>query len=837
MQQASPASSPRTPPAERVLPPAERILIDAYDAAQVNGLVFVSGNLAPLDQNIFGLRFVAYQQGGEGIEESPRSFELGPHAPDGSYARVSWQPQFDPKLKITLRWSRTGSRTVIGQLSASASVRIAVEAYHPWNRALGIRRDGLTWASYAAQSDRRGVIGEQIHNQKNKPPLRQFLWRADRAGLESANYNDEAALRAMLMKGNKPESQLPALRSATTFEIDPNAPLGFVASIGDDPDAMQKNVETLMQKPVTELMSKAESNYNANRMLSGGVLGDGLEAMVRANLWNRFYSFGHQYEYVAMHRHSERGLRGDVLGWDSLLTTAMTGLTDGASATASLRVLLSGQTPDGRIPLRRYLQSEPVGEPPVLAGRSMPPLGALCALKAYLTTQDLEFLVWAYPRLQQWNDWWLANRGDGQPWRDGNKDGLLEWGFDADAEYGSSGSRTLSNGDKRRMAFDESGFVDRPQWLDMRKPKPDGSAKPTGEVKYNDQTHTLELSSVALNALYAMDTELMISISREIGLTAEGDRWQRRYDEIKRLMNEKLWSEEDGLYLDRHWDGQFSRRISLENFYPLLAGIPDQAKAKRMLTVLLDQRKFSGLQLLPSVARDDAAFVEKASEQTTASMGTGTTATTHAAMNYLLYLGLKRYGFYDEAEGLARQSLHAARAAFERQGEQAASVKGSLFDLFASINGQPIDEPLTPQRASFAGLMFLPAVEELISADPWLGLTIGSLVAPEEARVERVRIAGENLDVVIGPKRTVVRRGDKSEIEFEAPVRLRGYRSTDRTLTFTVETRSEVRALVPPAEGRKVTVSVNDKVLGSTSPGASASFKVKEGLSKVLIVR
>ncbi|MEP7341550.1 MAG: trehalase family glycosidase [Acidobacteriota bacterium] len=834
-------------PAQQSAQLAERVLIGAYDADQVNGLVFVTSNQNPFEQNLFGLRFMAYRQTGD-VEESPRSFDLGPHAPDGSYARVSWQPQFDPKLTITLRWSRVGTRLVIGQLSASANVRVAVEAYRPRSA----ERDGLAWASYAAQSDRRAILGEQMHNQRSKPPLRRFLWRADRAGLEAANYNDQGSLRAMLAKGMQPDAQLPALRSVITFELGPNTPLGFVATIGDDPDAMQKDAETLMQKPVAELMNKAESDFEANRTLSGGALGDSLEAMTRATMWNRFYWPGQRSDYVTMHRHTgsnSPGMRGDALGWDSLLVTAMTGMTNGASATASLRILLAGQTPDGRVPLRRYLQTEPVGEPPVLTGRSMPPLGALCTLKVYTMTQDLSFLAWAYSRLQQWNDWWLADRGDGQAWRDGNKDGLLEWGFDADVEYGAPGTRMLGNADKGRMAFAESGFADRPQWLDTGKAKaaasqtsssvpPTSTAvtapeQPSGEVKYNDRTHTLEFSSVALNSLYALDTELMLTISREIGLTADGERWQRRYDQVKRLMNEKLWSEEDGLYLDRHWDGRFSRRITLENFYPLLAGIPDEAKAKRMLAVLRDQRRFGGLLLLPSVPRDDAAFVEKASEQT------ATTGATHAAMNYLLYLGLKRYGFYDEAEGLARQSLHAARAAYEKQGEgeRSAGATGALFDLFASTSGQPVEQTLAPSRASFAGLMFLPAVEELISADPWLGITIGSLIAPEEARVERVKIADENLDVMIGPKRTVVRRGDKVEIEFEAPIRLRSYRSTDSTLTFVVEAKAEVRALVPPAEGRKVTVSVNDKVLGSTSPGASASFKVKEGLSKVLIVR
>jgi len=827
-QQVNPPSQPAQP--------AERVLIGAYDAAQINGLVFVTGNQNPSEQNFFALRFVTYRQDGE-MEEVARRFEFGPNAPDGSYASVSWQPQFDPKLTITLRWSRVGKRLVVGQVSASASVRIAVEAYRPWNGA----RDGLAWASYTAQPDRHAIFGEQIHNQKNKPPLNRFFWRADHAGVDAANYNDESALRALLTKGGQPTGQWAAAqwagsRSVVTFDLSPKQPLGFTAAVGDDFDAMQGEVESLMQKPVAEFMKKAESDYEVNRGLSGGALGDSLEAMTRATMWNRFYWPGQRYEYVTMHRFSGSGrksLRGDAIGWDSLLTGAMTGLTDGASAAASLRILLSGQTPDGRIPLRRYLQTEPMSEPPVLAGRAMPPLGALCALKVYLATQDLDFLAWSYSRLRQWNDWWMANRGDGQAWRDGNKDGLLEWGFDAELEYGASSARLLTNADRRRMAFAESGFADRPQWLDTDKTTGQPSSAPLPaprEVKYNDQTHTLEFSSVALNSLYALDTELMVSISREIGLTTEGDRWQRRYDETKRLMNEKLWSEEDGMYLDRHWDGQFSRRMSLENFYPLIAGIPDQPRAKRMLATLRNHRKFWGQQLLPSIPRDDPAFVEKASEQTAA------TGATHAAINYLLYLGLKRYGFYEEAEGLARQSLDAARAAFDKPGETN-GPPGVLFDLFASLNGQPIDEALTPQRPAFPGLMFLPALEELISADPWLGLTIGNLGVTEEARIERLKIGSESLDVLIGPKRTVVRRGDKTDIEFEAAVRLRSYHSTDPALTFVVEAKAEVRALVPAVEGRKVTVSVNDKVLGSTTPGASATFKVKAGLSKVLIVR
>ena len=70
-----------------------------------------------------------------------------------------------------------------------------------------------------------------------------------------------------------------------------------------------------------------------------------------------------------------------------------------------------------------------------------------------------------------------------------------------------------------------------------------------------------------MNALYALDTEILMIMAGELGLQTEVDKWRTRYDQIKKNVNEKMWSEEDGLYLNRHWDGRFSRRLSPENFY------------------------------------------------------------------------------------------------------------------------------------------------------------------------------------------------------------------------------------------------------------------------------
>jgi hypothetical protein len=721
-------------------PPAERILIDAYDAAHINGLVFITGQQNAIEQNCFGLRFIASRSGV--IENSPRKFELGRHAPDGSFASVSWQPEFDQKTTITLRWSRASKQIVVGQLTTSANVQLTVETYRPWADA----RDGLAWSSYHEQPDRRTILGEQVHNQKIKAPLNRFLLRTDKAGIEKGGEQSQAS------------------RGSLSVDLSPTAPLGFVAAVGEDFDAMERDADKLLSRPIVELLDKAEKAYQAIGAESGGALGNSFDAITRATMWNRFYSFGQRYEYVAGHRHSGLGLRGDALGWDSLLMSSLTALTDGESATASLRILFSAQTPDGRIPLRRYWQTEPNGEPPVLAGRSMPPLGALAAFKVYLATQDLSFLAWAYPRLQQWNDWWHANRGDGRAWRDGNRDGLLEHGFDSELELGELGLRSLTNSIKQQRALTEA-------------------ALPTSDARFNDLAHTLELSPVALNSLYALDTELMIQISREIGLTAEADRWQRRLEEIKRLVNEHLWSEEDGSYLDRNWDGKFSNRRAPDLLLPLIAGIPEPARAKQLLESSRDWKK---------------QLAEQSAEQ--------------PALSYLVYLGLKRYGFAAEATELARLNLKVA-------GKSSAVVS------------------LNPQTPSLASLLYLPAIEEVLATDAWFGLTFGNQHAAEDARIERVKLAGASLDIIVGPKRTIIRRDGKVELEFEAPVQLRTYRSNERILACVVETKTEVRVTIPAAEGKKITASVDDKVLGSTSLGAAASFKIKEGSHKLLVVK
>ncbi len=809
----------------------DRALIGAYDVH--NGVVFIAN-----ERSFFGLRFLVYRPGAT-VEESPRPSEFGYHAPDGSYAELSMRSRFDEKTPVVLQWSRVNDRAVVGRVTAPSNARVAIEAYRPWS---DLRADA-SWTAFSAQDDRRTIFGEQVSNQKEKPPLRNFLLRTDRAGGGAADYSDAQAMRKTLVReghaqppGQKQEDREVSRFAALSFDFSQNSPansvysIGFVAMVGDDFSAMETEADKLLQKPAAEILAQAEKNYEAAGAASNGAIGDSFEILSRTLGWSRSYLPEKNIEYIAANREAGRNLRSQALGWDTFFTSAIGSLVDSASATSTLRLLLEAQTPDGRVPLRRHLHNVQRDETAVTAGRSMPPVGALCVWKVYLTTQDLGLLAWAYPRLRQWNDWWFTNRGDGQAWRDGNGDGLLEWGYDAELEQGQIGARTLSNAAKQKLAFSESGLDERPQWLasqpliaDTTIPAPQPSPPQNDEAKYNDTARTLEYSTVGLNALYALDTEILMMMARELGMPLEQDKWQLRHEQIRKTINEKLWSEEDGLYLNRHWDGRFSRRLSPENFYPLVAGLADEERAKRMIATLRDPKKFWGTQLLPSISRDDPAFVGK-------SAGRGA---VWAPMNYLIYLGLKRYGYYGEAADLARKNVVITRAALEKGGK--------FHDQYSSLDGRPVgekgDEDSDALKTYFFGLMLWPAIEELVSADPWTGLSFGSVAATEESRVERVSLSGVKFDAILGPKRTVVRRDGKIEVECESPARLRAYRSSDRAIGFVIEAKERTHILVPAAEGRKITVSVDDKVLGSTSVGAAASFKVSAGMHKVLIVK
>ena len=204
-------------------------------------------------------------------------------------------------------------------------------------------------------------------------------------------------------------------------------------------------------------------------------------------------------------------------------------------------------------------------------------------------------------------------------------------------------------------------------------------------------------------------------------------------------MNEVLWSDAAGLYLDELPTGR-SRRVAASNFLPLVAGVPSARQARRMVGVLRDPARFRGDWVLPTISRDDPAFDDQQYWR----------GSIWPPMNYLVLQGLRRYGFDQVASELAWKGAlmflaDCRRTGFCRENFDARSGRGQ---------GRRFQ--------SWGPLFALGAIEEFVDACPWRGLRIGSrlpaLVARDMggdittdtggarasrwARVEGLRVAG-----------------------------------------------------------------------------------------------
>jgi putative isomerase len=347
------------------------------------------------------------------------------------------------------------------------------------------------------------------------------------------------------------------------------------------PDQMCERNRTLSLQPgkIDSILESNARQYAEKRPHIRGLFAGAPETIGNSMFWNTQYVPSLGLEFPTISRRWAKGFGGWVTGeWDCFFGALLTSVEDVTQTSDAIRAILSSQAPNGIVP-------NVDGASGTSPDRSEPPIGAFIVWKTFERNQDRTLLEWAYPRLKKWHEFWFRDRGDGQPWRDGNHDGLLEWGSDKGSGY-SVGGRGFLQGAKW-----ESGMDDSPMWDD---------------VKYNPLTFTMELDDVGLNSLYALDAECLAKIAAILGHEEDSREFSADYDRISKRVREDLWNRQDGIYENRFWNGHFSKSLSPTNFYPMLAGIATQAQAERMVKEhLLNEKEFWGEYVIPTISRSD----------------------------------------------------------------------------------------------------------------------------------------------------------------------------------------------------------------------------------------
>ena len=348
---------------------------------------------------------------------------------------------------------------------------------------------------------------------------------------------------------------------------------------------------------------------------------------------------------------------------------------DGALARANLEAALGCRTDTGMLAALRGGLTDWVD-------RSHPPLGAHAVWSAAEGLGDPSILERAYPVLRDAYRWWWTAR-------DGNGDGVLE--------YGSSPVGDGHFVHTRLAAMDES-FNDNSPVHD--------------ELSFVPATHTLDGADVGLNALLVHEAELLARIAEALGRTDEANELRSGAEAHAARIRDVLWDDERGVFANRRWDGVFVRSLSPMSFAPLFAGVATPAQAERLVTEWLRHpARFGGAYPVAGTPHEDPASLDNEYWR----------GRVWPPLNYIVYHGLRRYGFDVDAAWVAE----AGDAMFRRSWAGRRS-----YENFNQRTGEGGDSPDAEPFYTWGTLLPMLAEEDLLNLDPFDGLCAGSPAPP-----------------------------------------------------------------------------------------------------------
>ncbi len=685
------------------------MLVGPFDPIAWTGLVFCT---APGRGFAFRFAFECNGERFDGYDFLNIVNEVGPCAPDGSYARVAFAGTENRSPTMILEWSRSGAAKCIGRVTMTRPSILEFRAYYPWD-----------WTgSWSAAGGQAKATGSHV-----------AIRGADGQNPE-ALYVTLSHTKSESVIHEKPTVSTEAAEYVLRFSMASDDTVEFIA------DAMRETPSSIVREPpevddgaVGRLLSAAAQRYADKRVAVDGHW-NGLGASITNNLhWMvalkpedgvRYTPAGRRWIFPRLGGGRDHWT---VFCWDAFLNALELIVESPELATETLQSVIETQYENGNIPnwRGRYFGTR---------DRSQPPIGSFVALKLFLRTGNLRLLEKAFPALDKWSRWWRAPKGGGFR-RDGNGNGLYEWGCDLDLLQPSP-AKWENEADPHQFAAWESGQDDLPNWDD---------------ASWVSETETFDLESVDLNSLLALDFECLRRIAAILDLPEKAAEYGSLYDSLSLAINERLWDQDSGMYLDRLWDGRFTKRMAASNFYPLLAGIAPPDRAKQMLATLFDEQKFWGQYVLPSVSRDDPAFSDQQYWR----------GTIWPPTNYLVYQGLKRYRFDEAAAALAERSVSLILESW-----RSSQVCRENYDSRTGEGGGQ-------KYQSWGPLFALTGIEEFIDVTPWDGLRIGSMFPPPSTTLDRLRIGNRQWRVTLSPSGLQLCVNGKKLLNSTKPIVLR----------------------------------------------------------------
>ncbi|ULJ75636.1 MGH1-like glycoside hydrolase domain-containing protein [Rhizobium gallicum] len=395
-----------------------------------------------------------------------------------------------------------------------------------------------------------------------------------------------------------------------------------------------------------------------------------LDAIRDVVAWNTVWDETNARPYTAVTRIWNLG-KFAVWYNDQTFAALLAGVFDADLARENMAVALAGATPQGNIACI-------VTSNDAWVDRTQAPHGALVAWLLYQRTGERSILAASYSALARNQRWWRAHR-------DPEATGLVSCGT---SDVGEGLYKGTAFGARNETGMDNSATHD--------------------EAVYQPETRTLSTFDLGINCALALDAEMLSNMASVLGHHDDAREFTEAAARSRQLISEGLWDEERKIFANRQRKGGFVRSLSPTSFYPLLCGAATEEQARHLLEHLKDEKTFAGPYPLPNATRDDPAFADNVYWR----------GRIWPNVNYMVWLGLRRYGFFAEAKNLAEQS-HALFMQSWRSQRIAA-------ENYNATTGEAMDQGDTDPFYIWAALLPLMAVGEIVDFSPWRGWSLSN---------------------------------------------------------------------------------------------------------------
>lgn len=154
-------------------------------------------------------------------------------------------------------------------------------------------------------------------------------------------------------------------------------------------------------------------------------------------------------------------------------------------------------------------------------------------------------------------------------------------------------------------------------------------------------------SWIDYTACSALDALHLYKIAFHVGRKALSQKYQKRYEYLKSLVNQTMWDVNQKFYWDLETDGSYHQVMTIASFWPLLATIPTSEQA-RALVNHLNSSHFKTSHRVPTLAANHSEFKHD---------GHYWQGSVWPPTNYMVIKGLEYNGYHQLAYQISRNHL------------------------------------------------------------------------------------------------------------------------------------------------------------------------------------